>query len=290
MEVYGYLEYLDSLVKNGGPNEIDFEAIKNVSSNLVGLSPIDQTNLFSVLKPILNINNMLGYTFLKPYGYAGDFELISKIYTNWTADDPQYHKWDRLFHDTDTVKAIIKRKNYFITQVDNVSSKDTSPSVLNLGSGPCIDVFEYFQKDPRSKVSFECIDMDVRSTDYGAAVCDNYIDSLTFINTNVFSFKSNKAYDLIWSAGLFDYFNDKLFIILLRKYFKLLNKGGKLIVANFSENNSSRGITEVLCQWGLYHRSEAQLVELALTAGIPRNKIEIWSQNADVNLFLHISK
>ena len=290
MQVAAYLDLLDEMVKSGGPNQADYETLTNAALELMYLSFEDKAKLFNILKPILNIDSMIGHTFLKPYGYPGDFELISKIYSKWISQDLKYQKWDNLYHSTDTAKAIRRRKQYFINQVNNVSSKCSSPLVLNLGSGPCIDVLEYMKKSSRSPVKFECVDMDARSIEFGTAVCDNYIDSLTFINTNVFTFKSKNEYDLIWSASLFDYFNDKLFIVLLKKYYKLLKKGGSLIVANFSEINPSRGLLQVLCQWDLKHRSAAQLVELALTVGISRKNIEIWSETTEVNLFLHVSK
>ena len=132
--------------------------------------------------------------------------------------------------------------------------------------------------------------MDEKSNEFGAAVCDNYIDSITFINRNVFLFNTEKEYDLIWSAGLFDYFNDKLFVKLTNRYFKFLKKGGELIIGNFSENNPSRGLMEVLCQWYLYHRSEEKLIELALKAGVPKENIEVRSEETGINLFLHIFK
>ena len=290
MQIAAYLDYLDELVKSCGPNPSDYEKLTNTALGLMHITLEDKAKLFNILKPILNIDSMIGHTFLKPHGYAGDFELISKIYSKWMSQDPKYQKWDKFYHSTDIAKAVRGRKQYFIKEVNRVSSTSTSPLVLNLGSGPCIDIFEYFRNSPRSPTKFECVDMDARSIEYGSAVCDNYIDLISFINSNVFTFKSNNEYDLIWSSGLFDYFNDKLFVSLLSRYYKLLIKGGTFVVANFSESNNSRGLMQVLYQWDLHHRSGAQLVELAHTAGIPSKNIQIWSENTEVNLFLHLRK
>lgn len=290
MEVSGHLDYLQKLVDSGGPNHSDFENISNVALALMELSIEDKAKLFDILKPIINMNSMIGHTFLKPYGYEGDFDLIYKIYTKWKTERPEFQNWDELYHWADSVKAVRKRKQYFIDQVSKISSNNDMPLVLNLGSGPCIDVFEFFQKSPRSLVKFECVDMDDRSIEFGAAVCDNYIDSITFTNENVFNFKSEKEFDLIWSAGLFDYFNDNLFIILLKRYFKLLKKGGKLVIANFSDLDPSRGLMEVLCQSSYHHRSKDKLTELALKAGITKANIVVKPEKTNINLYLHISK
>ena len=290
MEVSGHLDYLQKLVDSGGPNHSDFENISNVALALMELSIEDKAKLFDILKPIINMNSMIGHTFLKPYGYEGDFDLIYKIYTKWKTERSEFQNWDKLYHWADSVKAVRERKQYFIDQVSKISSNNDIPLVLNLGSGPCIDVFEFFQKPPRSFVKFECVDMDDRSIEFGAAVCDNYIDSITFTNENVFNFKSEKEFDLIWSAGLFDYFNDNLFIILLKRYFKLLKKGGELVIANFSDLDPSRGLMEVLCQSSYHYRSEEKLTELALKAGITKANIEVKSEKTSINLYLHISK
>ena len=290
MQVAGYLDYFEGLIEKGGPDFSDYDSIQDATLELRNMTVEDQAKFFKVLKPIFDINSMIGHTFLKPYGYAGDFELINRIYTQWETEDNKYKKWDKLYNWADSATAVRNRKQYFIDQVTNTSLNNETPLVLNLGSGPCTDVFEYFQKSPRSPVKFECVDMDEKSNEFGAAVCDNYIDSITFINRNVFLFNTEKEYDLIWSAGLFDYFNDKLFVKLTNRYFKFLKKGGELIIGNFSENNPSRGLMEVLCQWYLYHRSEEKLIELALKAGVPKENIEVRSEETGINLFLHIFK
>ena len=290
MQVAGYLDYFEGLVKKGGPTSLDYDSIKDATSNLRDITIEEQAKFFNVLEPILGINSMIGHTFLKPYGYAGDFELINRIYNRWETDDSKYKKWDKLYHWADSATAVRNRKQYFIDQVIKTTLKTDKATVLNLGSGPCTDVFEYFQKTPRSQVKFECVDMDDKSIEFGSAVCDNYIDSITFTNKNVFLFKADKEYDLIWSAGLFDYFNDKLFVRLTNRYYKFLKKGGELVIGNFSENNPSRGLMEVLCQWYLHHRSEEKLIELALKAGVPKDKIKVRAEDTGINLFLHIFK
>ena len=148
----------------------------------------------------------------------------------------------------------------------------------------------FLKKNPRSLIAFECVDMDEKAIDFATVVCDNNIDSISFKNENVFNVKSTKNYDLIWSAGLFDYFNEKLFISLLRRYFQLLNKGGEMVIASFSKNNPSKGIMEVLCQWQLQHRSGEELIDLSIQAGIPKENIEVKSENMGINLFLHVLK
>ena len=73
----------------------------------------DEAKIHEVLTPILSVESLLGYTFQKPRGYAGDFELIERIYTKWTSKDPKFHRWDSLYHHLDSSKAVRNRKEIF---------------------------------------------------------------------------------------------------------------------------------------------------------------------------------
>ena len=41
---------------------------------------------------------------------------------------------------------------------------------------------------------------------------------MTFLNTNAFRYRPEHDYDLVWSAGLFDYFKEKLVKRLINRY------------------------------------------------------------------------
>jgi SAM-dependent methyltransferase len=233
---------------------------------------------------------MIGFTFQKPHGYAGDFELIDRIYSQRKSNNKSLHRWDSFYHDLEAATAVRNRKQYFKNLVDLTENKQANPLVLNLGSGPCSDLYEYLQKSPKQSVRFECLDMDETAIEFGSVVCDNYIDDIKFIHKNAFRFKPSYQYELIWSAGLFDYFNDKLFVRLLNRMYGLVKSGGEIVIGNFSNNNPSKAVMEVFGQWFLYHRSEEKLVQLAMMAGIPRDLINVSQEEAGVNLFLHVRK
>lgn len=290
MEVAELIENFGAIIKKGGPSPSDYKFINNATLSLLDSSLETQLQLKTVLEPILDINSMIGYTFQKPYGYAGDFELIHRIYTNWQTKDQRYKKWDELYQWADSATAVRNRKQYFIERLNKLEHRNKTPLVLNLGSGPCTDVKDYFTQSPRSAVKFHCVDMDNKAIEFGSVVCDNYVDNITFINQNVFKLKSDEKYNLIWSAGLFDYFNDKLFIRLINRYYNLLENGGELIIGNFSVANPSRGLMEVLCKWYLNHRSKSDLVKLALSAGVDQKNIKVCSEATGINLFLHLKK
>lgn len=106
---------------------------------------------------------------------------------------------------------------------------------------------------------------------------------------NAFRFKSNKKYDLVWSAGLFDYLEDKQFIFLLRLLLDVVSPDGEIVIGNFSEANPSRDYME-FGEWFLHHRTEDRLAIIANQAGCSEHSINIEKEATGVNLFLRIRK
>lgn len=290
MDVAEYVSEIQKIINRGGPEVSEYEYIKNVPEGMSEIPLEEQQKVYTALMPLLTVDSMIGFTFQKPHGYAGDFELIDRIYSQRKSENNSLHKWDSFYHNLEAATAVRNRKKYFKDLVDLTDKKHKDALVLNLGSGPCSDLYEYLRSKPRHTVRFECLDMDETAIDFGSAVCDNYIDNITFINKNAFRFKPDYQYELIWSAGLFDYFNDKLFVRLLNRMYALVKTGGELVIGNFSSNNPSRAVMEVFGQWYLHHRGEEKLIELALLAGVPESLIHVSQEEEGVNLFLHVKK
>lgn len=287
-----FLGIIEEMIQAGGPEEHEYDDVTKVCNSLWNRSMTikEEADFYEAIKPLFSLDSMLGFSFLKPHGYAGDHELIDRIYQEWHSSDYFYHKWDKYYHYLDAPQAVRNRKDYLKDQILKIPSSEESPIVLNLASGPCTDLYEYFSENPDTNVKFDCLDLDPNALEYGAAVCDGYHNNIEFIHKNAFRYSTPKKYNLIWSAGLFDYFNDKLFTRLVNRMYDKLAKNGELVVGNFSPVNSSRGVQEVVCQWYLHHRDEKELLELALKAGVPKNKISINSEETGINLFMHMVK
>ena len=290
MEFANYVAGIQDIIRRGGPEASEYEYLKNVPDGMSEMPLEDQNRVYEVLSPLLTVDSMIGFTFQKPHGYAGDFELIDRIYSQRQSKNNDLCKWDIFYHKLEAATAVRNRKKYFKDLVELTESKHKTPRVLNLGSGPCSDLYEYLQSKSKHSTKFECLDMDETAIEFGSAVCDNYIDKIKFIHKNAFRFKPDYQYELIWSAGLFDYFNDKLFVRLLNRMYVLVKEGGELVIGNFSDENPSRAVMEVFGQWYLHHRGEEKLTELAILAGIPKEKIRVSQEEEGVNLFLHVSK
>jgi len=283
------LSYFNELFDNNGPDLEDFDEVMA----LVDQIPASEIESFrKAMQPILHPGTIIGFSYTKPFGYNGDFFIIEKIYQHYVNPDPACRKWDEFFHRLPAAIAVVNRKKLAISMLKelNEGSGNRPKQVLILGSGPVTEVNEYLKETPGNNISFDLIDLDQRAIDYARQKNKDYLHYLNFYNKNVIRFNPDKQYDLIWSAGLFDYFKDKHFVYLLKRYYELILPGGQMVVGNFSTVNPSRKIMELLGDWFLYHRSEEELKEFAVRAGIVPECTEVISEPLGINLFLKVQK
>ena len=287
---------IDKIVSNNGPDVHEYDKL-NSTINYIGelrqkeiLKNEDIHELRKKLgDAILTTKTLQGFGYIKPHGYPGDFEMIDKIHTNFISNEKQFSKWDHFCQSQAACKAVRNRKDYFKKLLQ---TKANDINILNLASGPCRDVIEYLEENPKSEISFDCVELDKNAIDYGINLFNQSNVSLTkinFINKNIFKFDTSKEYDLVWSAGLFDYFEDKVFIRLLKRFLKNIKNGGEIVIGNFHPRNPSRNYMELFGFWYLNHRTEEDLKKLANACGVENRNIEIKSEAEGVNLFIHIN-
>lgn len=278
--------FLTSLVEKGGPEPHEDKEFTAIVNNLED----DEMDSFrEIIKSSLNENTLIGHGFVKPYGYPGDFSIIHNIYRMFVNPDPKYSNWDRFFQDQAGAHAVRNRKDYFLKRCGELEQrKQKEIKILILGCGPATDVHEYLIKNPGSRIHFDLVDFDQNAIDFARAQNLSFNDSIDYFRINVLRFKPYQWYDLIWSAGLFDYFKDKHFVYMINKYYRYLSEGGEYIIGNFSSSNPTRRLMEVLSDWYLNHRSKNDLIRLALETEAGKDQVKVEMEELGVNLFLRI--
>jgi len=160
--------------------------------------------------------------------------------------------------------------------------------VLNLASGPCRDILEFYQQTNNLNYFFDCVELDNNAIAYAKELLGIYNTNVNFINENVFRFQPSTKYDIIWSAGLFDYFDDVTFEKILGRLITS-NPKAKIIIGNFSDSNPTMPYMEIIGEWYLNYRSAEKLKEIAINAGANEKSISIEAEPEGVNLFLNIN-
>ena len=287
------LKEIEQILHAPKPSLDDFQYFKNLLGTVFKQLDYDELKELVVgvrdsCPAINSLDTIQGSSIIKPYGYSGDFEIIDKIYTMHMAEHEPYKSWDKLFHTSKAAIAVRNRKEYFKQILRKLYKLDRDIMVLNLASGPCRDIAEHYQEFPDSKIWFECIDMDPNAILYAERLLGENVSRVNFIQKNVFRVTPEKKYDLVWSAGLFDYFDDKAFVKVLKRFIDF-DPTTKIIVGNFCDTNPSRAYMELMGDWYLHHRSRKNLFELTDQIGVSRENVTIDSEPEEVNLFLHIN-
>ncbi len=287
--------FISSLSKKGGPAPSDYLMLNSLlqcfsSETSQSLLSHDQFGqLRDAFGESLSPETIQGWAYHKPLGYAGDFQIIEKIYTQHTSSNPLLAKWDHFSHYQTATKAIRNRISFFLDQVWKAKSQTTTDcQILNLASGPGRDMYETFNFLGAPGIQIDCVEQDARAIDYATNLCKKFLSQIQFSQKNVLRFTTNQTYHLIWSGGLFDYFNDSIFKRILRRLLSFLKSNGKLIIGNFSTDNPSRGYMD-LFHWNLIHRSREELRQLARECGVPDERISIEQEPEGINLFLVIT-
>ena len=296
MQVDIDFEFLKGLLSKNGPDPSDYERLSShiaviYEAKLAGFISDEQiTRVRSALGEVLTAETMQGFAYQKPHGYAGDFEIIDKIYRNHKTSQKNLEKWDDYFHTLAAPKAVRNRKEYFVNLLNTISEKYPEAKVLNIASGPGRCMNSWMEENPKNSVSIECIELDPKAIEFSKKLNSKYLDKIHFEEKNILRFKPKKKYHLIWASGIFDYFNDNVFSALVKRLTPALEEGGSLIIGNFAVGNPSQPEMEVFGKWILNHRSAEQLMELASTVSDDVSDISVNSEREGVNLFLHIMK
>jgi SAM-dependent methyltransferase len=230
----------------------------------------------------------------KPMGYAGDYLVIDWIYTRKTAESGPGKMIDELFHMYEAAQAVRNRKDYFIRACAKLSKrKNSNIEILDLGCGSCRDVLEAHQICSNGvQTHFHCVDQEPKAIEYARSLVLG-TDAERHIQLdcgNVFRFQTSRQYDLIWSAGLFDYLSARAAALLIRKSWRHLKEGGRFIFGNFSPANPTRKGMELVSKWHLLHRTAEELIAICEESGVPYSSLEVESESLGINLFCKIKK
>lgn len=284
----------DQLLLKGGPEPEDYEVLShslNFLPELIRNKEIKESELQGIIDScsFLKTNtSIMGHIRQKPFGYAGDYSIIDRIYLKDIS--PAFRKWDAFSVNHPAAEAVRNRKDYFLKTMQQKISRSKQLQLLNVASGPARDLCQLYKQIHPDSLQTTCIEYDKRAISHAQKVCDHYLRHISFINENIFRFDTEEQYDLVWSAGLFDYFDNKTFVRVLRKFIRWASPGGEIIVGNFSDDNPSRAYMEIFGDWHLEHRSPETLIELAEEAGARPEQIKVDTEPLGINLFLRIRK
>lgn len=209
----------------------------------------------------------------KPRGYAGDAVMIDYIYGHYEINGTS--KRGRAILDyllnRPLSQAVRNRRDALTRSIDEIATNRTGAEVLALACG-------HLREGVNCQALRQCrlgrlvaLDHDPASLrivedqfePYGVqTVCRSVFDM---------DFADLGRFDLIYSAGLYDYIWQGAAKQLTKYAFSMLKPGGKLLIANVMPEEPDSGYMEAIMDWWLIYRTQEQLA--ALPEQIPQSEI-----------------
>jgi extracellular factor (EF) 3-hydroxypalmitic acid methyl ester biosynthesis protein len=241
----------------------------------------------------------------KPLGYSGDYEMMNIIYRNERVGDSLFGKCLHAYWlNHAEAKAVRNRSGYLYEKLLQLT-RDGAGTRLKIGSiacGPAREVQMLIkssreQKLDLSNCEFQLLDQDVDALKHAHEKLREIVKGtnspvkLNFVNKAIKNVITrglqDSDFDLLYSAGLFDYFSDSVAQMGAKALFKRLKPGGRLIIGNFNLTTPNQFTMRLALDWSLIYRSTDDLKRLFGDLG---GVLSIEQEPEGVNLFCVIRK
>ncbi len=241
--------------------------------------------------------------FNKPLGYAGDYQMMNQIYSFEGMGDSLFSKCLHLyFISAPESRAVRNRAEYLYNQIYSkvfpLDNKNKIVKILSVACGPAFEVQNFIKRNLQAveHTRFYFLDQDIEALQFvqrkiKALERDLKITiAFELIHKpirDVIAKGLDDKFDLIYSAGLFDYFSDPVASMAAKRLHAALASGGKLIIGNFSNTSLGKITMDIALDWHLIYRSPEELSNLFAPVG---QNFRIESEQEGINLFCHIDK
>lgn len=299
-------ELPENLIKEGYAIIDDFN-VRLREINTVLDSREDETfvwgYLFKEFFPYLMRSRMAERVYFKPKGYAGDFMMMEMIYGNKPDGDGKLGKiMDGWFLASPAADAVRERRKLLAKILTDISrlkvQRRDNIRIMNLACGSNRELFDFLSEFENSQaVEALCIDIDPDALAYTNRHVNifNHQARVRLMNENIVKWALGRVrhnfdpQDIIYSSGLTDYLDNRLFVKLIDRCYEQLRDEGVLIIGNFGPNNPNRQFMDHMLHWILMHRDARELKAIFKQTAFGDNT-DVLSETHGINLFVVATK
>lgn len=259
------------------------------------------------LHPLMMCSPFMYRAYSKPLGYAGDYQMVQMMLSDPWEGSNTFAKILNASALRHNAPAAHRNRIDLLLQALRLESQRAASEgrrlkVLNIGCGPAVEVERFIETEElANQVDITLVDFNLETLDY---VRKKILPKARELRPNMrveieqrsvheiiqLSIEGKAAdvtnFDLIYSAGLFDYFRDTTCGFLIQHFYSQVHPGGQVIVSNVTPQHSSEAIMGLVMEWTLELRDEKQMLTLA--PGLGRQ--EVYSDSTGVNVFLSVRK
>ncbi len=234
------------------------------------------------LHPHLLCSPFLYRTYKKPLGYAGDYEMVNMILRNEFEGVSTFAKLlNHMLLQSPPAEAHRNRIDYLVKAIREAAQEKASHGqrlrVMNLGCGPAEEVLRILaQEEVSDVIDFVLLDFNDETIAFtqkrleDARARFGRSTNVTFQKKSVHQVLKmasrgdlqSEEYDLVYCAGLFDYFSQKVCKKMVELFSSMVLPGGAVIVTNVADTNPVIDWMEYVAAWDLIHRSRDEMDDL----------------------------
>jgi SAM-dependent methyltransferase len=224
------------------------------------------------------------HTLVKPFGYAGDFQLLEMLAgTTCTSRGLAYH-FDRSQLEYPASEACRRRIDWISQELSALmESKELRLlSILDLGIGAAPIEQKLQQRSPKTSLCVHAVDWEPAALEYvrRALAGDRHTVHSWRLNLRdpaAMSKVSELAAqtDVCIAVGVLEALTDAEAVRLLEAVFRTLPAGARLYAENFVPSHPTRSVMEWFLDFHLSYRSLDELKAVALQAGADSSRMEL---------------
>jgi extracellular factor (EF) 3-hydroxypalmitic acid methyl ester biosynthesis protein len=234
------------------------------------------------LLPLLLQSPINKICYFKPNGYPGDFEMMRLTQIN-AFDGPTLFSKILSKYTTSCHLGEVARKrtqyleNFLYEYLKNNANKEVN--IFSIASGPAIEIQDLISHHPEvtANVTFTLLDQEIKALQHSMdsifekKIRNNSNVNIKFIHDNLQNHlheitqkELRPMYDIVYSFGLFDYFDKYQSRFIINSLKSFVKPGGTILIANVSlDNNKCKILLEYAMDWYLIYRNQDELRELA---------------------------
>jgi len=249
-------------------------------------------------------------SYLKPLGYAGDYEMMHMIYRAPYEGETWFAKLlNKYFcNHIPPSQAIRNRLPFLLEKINRIVEKkmhgQKGARIMSVACGPAQEIVEFIKNNESSdQTEITLVDIEPEALYYCQ---DKVLEAKAHAGRNTRiniyylplhelikeSVKVNEleSQDLIYSVGLFDYLSDRVSIKAISTLYKLLSPNGLLIIGNYDPNYHFKWFLAYGAEWFKFYRTQADLLRVAREAIGEGPKIHCETEPTGIDNFLIVQR
>jgi SAM-dependent methyltransferase len=229
----------------------------------------------------------------KPSGFAGDYEMLIKLYEEATPARGLGGYLDLCILDLPLARAVrarMKAAREFL--VREIGSRNGNVRVLDIASGPCREYLQWPSNLGDARVEVIALDNDPLALAYvNDHVACRLPKRITLNATRYNAVRMRSAettnrkfgkFDIIYSVGLFDYLPDDLLIDILGALPKSLAEGGVVYIGFKDTERYDKTPYQWHLDWFFFQRTKGDCLRLYERAGIGTETVETFRDDTGI--------